>query len=52
MSCSIVINQQASSSDPDRVSSQAKIKDLNRSEAAHKGRQNYLKKTKEKAFKR
>ena len=44
MSCSIVINQQVPSPDPDRVASEAKIKDPKQVETACKGGENYMEK--------
>ena len=51
MSCNIVINQQASSIVPDKVTPEAKLKDPKRVEVAPKGRENYLKKLKDRLLK-
>ena len=53
MNCNIAINQQPSSlPDSDRSAPETKTKNQKRVEAARKGRENYMKKTKGKAFKR
>ena len=51
MSCSIVINQQTSLPVSDNVTLEAKVKDPKRVEAARKGRENYMKKLKERFLK-
>ena len=51
MSCNIVINQQASLPISDNITPETKVKDPKRAEAAHKGRENYTKKTKGSIFK-
>ena len=51
MSCSNVNNQQVCLPDPDRVASETKIKDPKHVETACKGRQNYMKKLKDRILK-
>ena len=43
MSCNIVINQQPSLPASDRPAHKTKAKDQKRIEAAHRGRENYMK---------
>ena len=51
MNCNIVINQQPSLPSLDRSSPKTKTKDQKRVETAHRGRENYMKKLKEKLLK-
>ena len=51
MNCNIVINQQSSLPDSERTAPETKTKDLKRVEAAHRGRESYMKKLKEKLSK-
>ena len=51
MNCNIVINQQPSLPSLDRSSPKTKTKDQKRVETAHTGRENYMKKLKEKLLK-
>ena len=51
MSCNIVINQQPSLTTSDRPTPETKIKDQKRVEAACRGRENYMKKLKERLLK-
>ena len=43
MSCNIVINQQPSLPASDRPAHKTKVKDQKRTEAAYRGRENYMK---------
>ena len=52
MSCNIAINQQPSLTTSDRPASETKTRDQKRVEAAHRGRENYMKKIKGKVLKR
>ena len=51
MSCNIVINQQPSFTTSYRLAPETKIKDQKRVEAARRGRENYMKKLKERLLK-
>ena len=51
MSCNIVINQQPSLTTSDRPAPETKTKDQKRVEAARRGRENYMKKLKERLLK-
>ena len=51
MSCNIVINQQPSFTTSDRPAPETKTKDQKRVEAARRGRENYMKKLKERILK-
>ena len=51
MSCKIVINQQPSLPTSDRSTPETKTKDQKRVEAAHRRRENYVKKLKERLLK-
>ena len=52
MSCNIATNQQPSLTTSERPASETKTKNQKRVEAAHRGRENYMKKIKGKVFKR
>ena len=51
MNCNIVINQQSSFPTSERPAPELKTKDQNSVEAARRGRENYIKKLKEKLLK-
>ena len=51
MSCNIVINQQPSFTTSYRLAPETKTKDQKRVEAARRGRENYMKKLKERLLK-
>ena len=52
MSCNIATNQQPSLTTSERPACETKTKNQKRVEAAHRGRENYMKKIKGKVFKR